>query len=111
MNDTNLKYRISQSLSRFSQGSLRENGIELLNTLGYRSERQVELEPNTFDGLVDIHPPFSEINHDKAMVNDWISVDVLFQLTGEDIKHISQGHLSLRMSKLLITRSSSRIFF
>lgn len=71
---------------------MRENGIELLNTLGYRSERQVELEPNTFDGLVDIHPPFSEINHDKAMVNDWISVDVLFQLTGEDIKHISQGH-------------------
>src|SRR5450759_2345886 len=91
MNELELKQRIAQSLTRFSHGDLRENSMALLNALGYRSERQVLLEPNTFEGLVEIYPPITGIDKEKVLVNDWISVDILFQLTGEDIRQTSQG--------------------
>jgi adenine-specific DNA-methyltransferase len=90
MNEFETKQNIKQTLSRFLRGSLLDNSIALLNALGYKSERQVILSPNTYDGLVDIHAPFKDINREKALVNDWLTVDILFQLTGEDIKEIAQ---------------------
>jgi adenine-specific DNA-methyltransferase len=90
MSELELKQRIETSLSKFSSGTLLENGIQLLNTLGYRSARQISLSPNTFAGLVEIHPPLSRMNPMKAMVADWLSVDILFQLTGEDIQTASE---------------------
>jgi adenine-specific DNA-methyltransferase len=92
MNEPEYKRQIEQSLAQFSHGSLRENGIALLNTLGYRSERQIVLEPSTFNGLVDVNPPIVGINKAKALVDDWQSVDILFQLTDDDIRSMSQGH-------------------
>ena len=94
MNNIETKQRIEHSLNCFSQGSLLENGIHLLKTLGYSSERQVTLSPNTFEGLVDIHPQIANINHDKALIEDWLSVDILFQLTGEDIQDVAQGRFT-----------------
>ncbi len=91
MNDLETKQRIEDALKKFNQGSLLDNGIHLLNTLGYRSERQVTLSPNTFEGLKEIHPPLKNINPQKSLLDDWLSVDILFQLTGEDIHHYSQG--------------------
>jgi adenine-specific DNA-methyltransferase len=90
MSELELKQRIETSLSKFSSGTLLENGIQLLNTLGYRSARQVSLSPNTFTGLAEIHPPLTRMNKMKAMLDDWLSVDILFQLTGEDIQTASQ---------------------
>lgn len=91
MNEIETKRHIEQVLARFSKGNLRENGIALLNALGCHSEREVLLEPNTFDGLADVHKPIAQINREKAMINEWISVDILFQLTGDDIREIAQG--------------------
>jgi adenine-specific DNA-methyltransferase len=93
MNDIDLKQRIVQSILACSHGNFRDAGIRLLNSLGYASDRQVILEPNTFKGLVDIHPPLAEMNQKKALVDDWISVDLLFQLTGDDLKQMTQGRL------------------
>ncbi|MEN4013980.1 MAG: Eco57I restriction-modification methylase domain-containing protein [Bellilinea sp.] len=91
MNELETKRHIEQVLARFSKGNLRENGIALLNALGCHSEREVILEPNTFDGLADVHKPITQINREKAMVNEWVSVDILFQLTGDDIREMAQG--------------------
>jgi hypothetical protein len=91
MNELESKQRIERSLSRFSQGSLLENGIVLLNTLGYHSERQVTLTPNTLEGLVEIYPPLAGINREKALADDWLSVDILFQLTGDELRETAQG--------------------
>ncbi|MBN1370426.1 MAG: Eco57I restriction-modification methylase domain-containing protein [Anaerolineaceae bacterium] len=91
MNELETKRHIEQTLARFSKGNLRENGIAFLNALGYRSGREVVLEPNTFDGLADIHAPIAQINREKALVADWVSVDILFQLTGDDIRELAQA--------------------
>ena len=97
MNELELKQRIESSLSKFSRGTLLENGINLLNTLGYYSERQVVLSPNTLEGLKDIHPTLAQIDIQKSLVNDWLSVDILFQIANEDIRDISQGHFVFDM--------------
>ena len=88
-----LKTQIEQSIKSFSRGNLRENGIRLLRTLGYASDRQVILEPNTYAGFVEVHPALAGINKQKAIVDNWLSVDILFQLTGEDLKQMTQGRL------------------
>lgn len=93
MTTIDLKTQIERSIMSFSQGNLRENGIRLLKSLGYSSDRQVTIEPNTFAGFVEIHPPLASINKKKALVENWLSVDILLQLTGEDLKQMTQGHL------------------
>jgi len=93
MTTIDLKTQIERSIMSFSQGNLRENGIRLLTSLGYSSDRQVTIEPNTFAGFVEIHPPLESINKKKALVDNWLSVDILFQLTGDDLKQMTQGRL------------------
>ena len=43
------KKKIEAALHRFADGNLADNAKHLLNTLGYRSERTVQLDPNTKD--------------------------------------------------------------
>jgi hypothetical protein len=100
MTTIDLKTQIERSIKSFSQGNLRENGIRLLKSLGYSSDRQVTVEPNTFVGFVEIHPPLASINKKKALVENWLSADILFQLTGENLKQITQGHLIFDKSRI-----------
>lgn len=93
MTPLELKTQIERSIMAFSQGNFRENGILLLKSLGYSSDRQVTIEPNTFAGFVEVHPPLASINKKKALVDNWLSVDILFQLTGEDLRQMTQGRL------------------
>jgi hypothetical protein len=93
MTTIDLKTQIEHSIMAFSQGNLRENGIRLLKSLGYVSDRQVIVEPNTLAGFVEIHPLLASINKKKALVENWLTVDILLQLTGEDLKQMTQGHL------------------
>jgi len=39
-----LKTEIKERLQAFSQGNLRDNALTLLNTLGYRSEKTLDLD-------------------------------------------------------------------
>jgi adenine-specific DNA-methyltransferase len=93
MTTLDLKTQIEHSIKAFSQGNFRENGIRLLKSLGYSSDRQVTIEPNTYAGFVEIHPPLAGINKQKAIVDNWLSVDILFQLTGDDLRQMTQGRL------------------
>lgn len=93
MNELETKKQIELAITRFSNGSLLENSLNLLNTLGYRSQRQFILTPNNINGLVELAPDIANINKVKALVNDWLTVDFLFQLTGDDIRNMTQGRL------------------
>lgn len=100
MTNLDLKFQIERSIMAFSQGNLRENGIRLLKSLGYGSDRQVSVEPNTFAGFLEIHPPLENINKKKALLENWLSVDILLQLTGEDLKQMTQGHFIFDKSRI-----------
>ncbi len=91
MNELTIKQNIERALINFSDGTMFENSHYLLQTLGYKSLHTLELQPNSFDGFLENFPNAQEIKRDKALVDDWLSIDILFQLTVDDIKEVTQG--------------------
>lgn len=85
MND--LKTAIQNALQAFQKGSLRGNALALLNTLGYRSEKTMDLggAPDAFLEQFDKNPN-RPLREDKALSKHWKTIDFLFQLTDEEIK-------------------------
>ena len=90
MNETLNRTAITKALQRFENGNLAENTRKLLETLGYRSDRAITLEPNTADGFIENFGQFGEINPDKAQLQEWESIDFLFQLTEAEIVENTQ---------------------
>ena len=85
MNDTQHRAAITNALNRFTDDNLAENARNLLNTLGYRSERALALEPNTADAFIAAYDLQGQLNRDRALTAEWVSVAPLFQLRGEDL--------------------------
>ena len=85
MNDTQHRAAVTNALNRFTDDNLAENALNLLNTLGYRSERALALEPNTAEAFIDTFDLQGKLNRDRALTTDWVSIDPLFQLRGEDL--------------------------
>ncbi len=79
------KNDIKNALKHFNSGNLADNARHLLDTLGYRSERTISLEPNTAGGFIENFDPSKTMNEGRALIDEWESVDILFQLTGDEI--------------------------
>ena len=90
MNSTPHKAAITTALRRFVGGDLANNTRSLLETLGYRSDRTIAFEPNTAEGFIENFGRFGEMNADKARLQEWKSVDFLFQLTESEIVENAQ---------------------
>jgi len=79
--------KIITSLGSFNTGQLSANALNLFQALGYNTERQAPFDkPNyaTFkDSFVDTQSKFDE---KKALVKDWEYVDLLFQLSKEEVR-------------------------
>jgi adenine-specific DNA-methyltransferase len=87
------KHLIEECLKGFSSASLAQAVIELLDVLGYRSERRISLELNTPEGFIEAFVRHRPFNSAQALVDDWQSVDFLFQLTDSDIHATGQAYL------------------
>ncbi|HXB41231.1 MAG TPA: TaqI-like C-terminal specificity domain-containing protein [Bacteroidia bacterium] len=86
MQDSANKLNIKSSITSFVKGNLTENGIKLFQSLGYVTERQAHLDKPTYtefkDSYIDSN---SKFNEEKALVEDWKYVDLLFQLSKEEV--------------------------
>ena len=85
---------IQSALAAFAEKPLREAATALLNTLGYESDRTVELEgskPAAFLDFIKSGANGDRFDRAKALFDDWKSADILFQLTDEEIA----GHATL----------------
>lgn len=102
-------------LHGFQRGSLKDNALVLLEQLGYRSDKQIDLEPNTvatFKENFGDGPDHIQFNDDRALTNQWQSVDFLFQLAGDDLA--IGGQLPLVRSRAVDTSAAawqSYLFF
>ena len=85
------KNDIKNALQRFADGDLADNARRLLDTLGYRSERTISLVPNTAEEFVDRFDPSKTMNAGRALLDEWESIDILFQLTGDKINLSDQA--------------------
>ncbi|MFZ0866019.1 MAG: N-6 DNA methylase [Candidatus Sulfotelmatobacter sp.] len=95
MNDHDLKQSIETALNAFATKPLAEAGPELLNVLGYRSEKRLSLKPNTPENFLRTFAKDRPLNPDHALLSEWLSVDFLFQLTDEEVRTVALGDQSL----------------
>lgn len=79
---------IQTALQAFHTRPLREAALDLLGTLGYRSDKTLHLPnatPATFHDIIREHNPESTFSTEKALFDDWISAELLFQLTDSEL--------------------------
>ena len=85
---TDHRTSIASNLQAFAPTPLRQASLDLLATLGYQSDKTIELEgskPQAFLDFIKQHNPAAPFNEEKALFDDWKSADLLFQLTDKDI--------------------------
>ena len=84
---TELKKQIQSALNNFINGNLLDNTKALLKILGYESERTFQLSPNNYKGFTEYFENQSvKFDKDKARTKEWQTIDIIFQLTEDDIK-------------------------
>jgi len=85
MPKTDFKQTIQDALNELKNASLRENCTNLLNTLGYRSDKTYALDDNTPQGFLETFDQDRQINRSLAMCEKWQTAELLFQLTDEEL--------------------------
>ena len=82
-----LKDIVKASVISFSKSSLRDNAINLFKSLGYNTNKDLCLEVNTFEGFEeDFLEESKGFNKEKALSKEWEKVELLFQLTNEEVE-------------------------
>jgi adenine-specific DNA-methyltransferase len=85
MNALQSKEQIRESLAGFGGNNLKAAAIGLLNTLGYRSEKKLDLIPNTAANFLAEFDKDGKADAAKALLPQWKSVEFLFQLSDDEI--------------------------
>ena len=112
MSDEAAKHAVKNALGDFAKKSFCDASISLLESLGYRSEKLLELKPNTPKTFLAQFADGRKLNPDHALLGDWQTVDFLFQLTEDEIKSLGQGTLVFEgKGKYNNTRIESYLFF
>ena len=80
-----LRTQIQQCLQTFARSDLRAASMGLLHTLGYRSEKTLDLD-NTPDAfLTEFDKRDRKFRKDKALFDRWKSIEFLFQMTDDEV--------------------------
>ncbi len=85
MNNGDLRQQISDALAVFAKRPLVDAATTLFATLGYRSEKRLRLDNNPETFLTQFDRPDAPLNREKALVVHWQSIDLLFQLTDDEL--------------------------
>lgn len=95
-----LKDIVKASVISFSKSSLRDNAINLFNSLGYNTNKDLCLELNTFEGFEeDFLEESKGFSKEKALSKEWEKVELLFQLTNEEVEFSNttqEQHLTIK---------------
>ena len=111
MNDIAYKQKIAEALQRFRSGKLAQNARDLLNTLGYHSDLEMDIEPNTAKGFIAEFDLSDKMNRERAQIDDWVSIDLLFQLREEEITESDKIQIPFDNRQIDNTRIESYLFF
>lgn len=85
--NTDEKLNIQEAIKAFSKDNISTAGINLFSILGYDTSLQAPLDKKTYmefkENYIDSSPSADRFNEAKALVSDWKSIDILFQLTND----------------------------
>jgi adenine-specific DNA-methyltransferase len=82
-NNLELKQHVSQRIRAFAAEPLRRAALSLFSTIGYESDRTVETR--SVADFREQFDPESRLAHPAALITSWQSVELLFQLTDEEL--------------------------
>ncbi|MBZ0184458.1 MAG: N-6 DNA methylase [Melioribacteraceae bacterium] len=106
---TDFKEGIKESLINFSKNDLFKSSINLFNNLGYNTSRQLKANDSTYKTFEDDWvKPERNFNKDKALTDEWKNVELLFQLTENEI---SEQNSIFVTDKLNTQEYQSYVFF
>ena len=111
MNELRTQKNIEQALKDFQRGALAINAKNLLDTLGYESEITLDLETNLAEEFISYFDEFGKLNTERAIVDEWVSIDFLCQLTEEEISGTGQTRIAFKNKQLDNTVIESYVFF
>lgn len=94
MNHATLRQAIAHNLAALEAGPLAEGARALLATLGYQSERWIDLEPPTVDTFLDTFDQDQRLNRLHARVDEWRSIAMVAQLTSAELATSPQLQLA-----------------
>lgn len=77
------KQEIENALMSFSCPS---SASDLLRVLGYQSPKTLKLSDQTAQTFLAAFNQAGTLKKDKALVDDWASIDILFQITDEEVR-------------------------
>jgi adenine-specific DNA-methyltransferase len=86
MNGLETKQAIVDALRDFASRPAGDAGIRVLEALGYASDKRIPFAPNTPDQFVATFAQERPLNEQQALLSHWESVDLLFQLTDDEVR-------------------------
>ena len=92
---TDIKPSIQTALGNFSRQPLAQAATGLFDVLGYRSEKKFPIVPNSGSQFRAEFDPQNRLIEEKARIQEWRSVDILFQLTDDEIRQALGGQAGL----------------
>ena len=85
--NTDEKINIQEAIKLFANDDITNAGISLFSVLGYDTSLQAPLDKKTYKEFKDLYINSSQnkerFSEEKALVSDWKSIDILFQLTND----------------------------
>ncbi|HEY9711297.1 MAG TPA: hypothetical protein V6D48_24015, partial [Oculatellaceae cyanobacterium] len=94
VSELQIKQAIEQALRSFSTGHLATNALALFQSLGYQSDKKLNFSLRTSANFLTSFDEDSKLNHKNALLDEWLSVDFIFQLTWDEIISNNQFQLS-----------------
>jgi hypothetical protein len=87
--ETQLSDKIKDALKAFRNGAFHDKAISLLATLGYQSDKTLDLGGSPAAFLDQFGKNEQAFNKKKALFDEWKSIDFLFQLTDDELSRQS----------------------
>ena len=102
MTTEEFKINIQEALQAFAKGNLTKNSLELFGKLGYITERCAPLDKPTFEEFQDTYISDQKFDKNKARVKEWKYVDLLFQLSREEVSQQASLFDTKQVDKTII---------
>jgi hypothetical protein len=80
---------ITEALATFQSSPLKVAATHLLNVLGYSSDRSLSGPDSSPESFLDLFATGHAFDQTKALVAEWKSADLLFQLTDQELSRES----------------------
>lgn len=111
MNHATLRQAIAHNLAALEAGPLAEGARTLLATLGYQSERWIDLEPPTVDTFLDTFDQDQRLNRLHARVAEWRSIAMVAQLTSAELATTPQLQLAFAEQPAFAAQTYQSLLF